>query len=366
MPGLEQLYRWGVVTKWPEPARTGEDFLRRRDRYQLTPSAARLHTFWIQQDGDDAAAAADLTLAPRAIPDRLEAFAAAVAERSFPAAASEYQQVSAVHQAMAEAARSWQRALTHALSGSPDPEKQEVLLRTLQAYVRMWGEQVDTNSPRISVLLETMSETLTERVWRACARAATDHHGEPDRTPPTIAWRSTRMVSIPGVITPTRATSTTLAQGRAWRTDRDSFWAERPVTVRSRLRPDKWYIAVITRRPTMSSHDRRGDAMDYRIVEMELPNGSTVLVRAADLDGGTGATKTGWSDKFEYGDLAATLEGLSSAIRSALANAAPEKVSVALGIELAVKSGALTALLVEGEGKGSLSVTLEWGGDRGD
>lgn len=170
---LEQLYRWGVVTKWQEPARTGEDFLRRRDRYQLTPAAARLHTFWIHQDGDDDTAA-DLTLAPRAIRDRLEAFAVAVAERSFPAAASEYQQVTAVHQAMAGAARSWQRALAHAVSGSPDPEKQEVLLHTLQAYVRMWGEQVDTHSPSISALLETMSETLTDQLWRACARAATD------------------------------------------------------------------------------------------------------------------------------------------------------------------------------------------------
>ncbi|MEN3270850.1 DUF2397 domain-containing protein [Pseudonocardia sp.] len=170
---LVQLHRWGVVTKWQEPARTGEDFLRRRDRYQLTPAAARLHMFWIRQDGDDDAAA-DLTLAPRAIRDRLEAFAAALTERAYPAAANEYQQVIAVHQAMAGAARTWQRALAHAVSGSPDPEKQEVLLATLQSYVRMWGEQVDTHSSRISALLDTMSETLTDQVWRACARAAMD------------------------------------------------------------------------------------------------------------------------------------------------------------------------------------------------
>jgi hypothetical protein len=38
---LERLERWHVVIRWQEPARTGEDFLRRRDRYQLTPIAAR-------------------------------------------------------------------------------------------------------------------------------------------------------------------------------------------------------------------------------------------------------------------------------------------------------------------------------------
>lgn len=103
--------------------------------------------------------------------------------------------------------------------------------------------------------------------------------------------------------------------------------------------------------------------MEYRIVEVALPNGSVMLVRAADVDGGAGATKTGWADKFDFRDVAGTLDGLSSVIKSALANAAPHKVTVELGIELAVKSGALTGLLVEGEGKGSITVTLEWGGN---
>ena len=48
---LGQLEKWDVVTRWQEPARTGEDFLRRRDRFQLTPLAARLHAFWLVADG---------------------------------------------------------------------------------------------------------------------------------------------------------------------------------------------------------------------------------------------------------------------------------------------------------------------------
>jgi Protein of unknown function (DUF2397) len=61
---LEQLERWQVVTRWQEPARTGEDFLRRRDRYQLTLLAARLHAFWSQAEDADEEEAGDLTLAP--------------------------------------------------------------------------------------------------------------------------------------------------------------------------------------------------------------------------------------------------------------------------------------------------------------
>jgi Protein of unknown function (DUF2397) len=86
---LEQLARWRVVTRWQDPARTGEDFLRRRDRYQLTPLAARLHSFWTREPDADQEAAADLTLAPRAIHDRLATFGDAVRHRTYPAAAAE-------------------------------------------------------------------------------------------------------------------------------------------------------------------------------------------------------------------------------------------------------------------------------------
>jgi hypothetical protein len=95
---------------------------------------------------------------------------------------------------------------------------------------------------------------------------------------------------------------------------------------------------------------------------MSLPNGATALVRAIDVDGG-GASKTGVLDAFDFTDVARTLEGISEGLRSALAKAAPDKVTVELAIELAAKAGKLTALLVDGADKGALTVTLE--GDRG-
>lgn len=169
---LQQLEKWQVVTRWQEPARTGEDFLRRRDRYQLTPLAARLHTFWLEaRDGEDDESG-EFTLAPRAIHDRLVAFGEALTEHRFVAAANEFQQVATLHQAMARAARGWQRTLAHALSGGPDHTKQELLWRTLQAYIGMWGEQVDTYSPRISELIVDLNDRLGPDEWAAIARAA--------------------------------------------------------------------------------------------------------------------------------------------------------------------------------------------------
>jgi uncharacterized protein (TIGR02677 family) len=171
---LGRLVAWRAVTRWQEPARSGEDFLRRRDRYQLTPIAARLHAFWGETD-DAEDEAGDLTLAPRAIHDRLSAFHEALGQERFPAAANEFQQVITVHYAMARAARSWQRTLAHNLSGVPDEAKQEQVWRTLQSYVAMWGEQVDVYSPRIADLL---AEAPSDAVWRACVRGGLAELGD--------------------------------------------------------------------------------------------------------------------------------------------------------------------------------------------
>ena len=70
------------------------------------------------------------------------------------------------------------------------------------------------------------------------------------------------------------------------------------------------------------------DGAVSRIVEVTLPNGATALVRAVNVDGG--ATKTKFGDRFDFTDVAATLEGLSEAIRTSLVKAAPDTVTVEL------------------------------------
>lgn len=103
--------------------------------------------------------------------------------------------------------------------------------------------------------------------------------------------------------------------------------------------------------------------MGAKVIVVELPNGATALVRATEpeVDGGGAEKVAAWPERFSFTDVAATLEGLAQAVRDAVDRVKPDKVSVTLSIELVVKSGKLTGLIVEGGGTGSLGVTLEWG-----
>jgi hypothetical protein len=102
--------------------------------------------------------------------------------------------------------------------------------------------------------------------------------------------------------------------------------------------------------------------MASRVVEVVLPNQTVALVRVADLDADQPhAEKVGWQNAFDFEHVSGTLEGIAQAIRSGLAKVAPAKTTVEFGIELAVRNGKLTGLVVEGDAHASLRVTLEWG-----
>lgn len=98
-----------------------------------------------------------------------------------------------------------------------------------------------------------------------------------------------------------------------------------------------------------------------QVVEIALPNGATALAQVRRLDG-AGATKTAALPRFDFADVGRVVEGVAESIKGAVAKAAPDKVTVTLGLELAVKNGKLSGLVVEGQGKGSIAITLEWHG----
>lgn len=98
--------------------------------------------------------------------------------------------------------------------------------------------------------------------------------------------------------------------------------------------------------------------MQKNIVEVKLDNGATALVVARQIEGG--ASKVGAASAFDLDAIADVLEGISTKLQSAFAKAAPDQVSVELGLELVVKAGKLTALVVEGQGAASLKVGLQW------
>ena len=104
--------------------------------------------------------------------------------------------------------------------------------------------------------------------------------------------------------------------------------------------------------------------MATRVVETKLPNGTMALVQAADHDeGGRHADKAGRNDVFDFKNVSGTLEGVAEAVRAGLATVMPSKTTVELGIQLAIKNGKLTGLIVEGKAEASLTVTLEWDKD---
>ncbi len=101
--------------------------------------------------------------------------------------------------------------------------------------------------------------------------------------------------------------------------------------------------------------------MEEQIVEMRLPNDAVVLARVNAVDGG-GAEKVAALPSFDFTDVTRTLEGVATAVNAALSKATPSKVVLELGLEVGAKNGKLSGLLIEGEGRGSIRVTLEWAG----
>ena len=54
------------------------------------------------------------------------------------------------------------------------------------------------------------------------------------------------------------------------------------------------------------------------------------------------------------------IEEVASLLRDKLGSIAPSRASVEFGVSLSVKTGSLAALVFEGKGEASLTVTLEW------
>ncbi|MGH3422535.1 MAG: DUF2397 family protein, partial [Streptosporangiaceae bacterium] len=90
---MKALSHWGVVVRWQDKAKTEADFVRTRDRYQLTTEAADLHRWLRRRIDEDAVATSAAAFAPAVIADRLDETLLALAERDHAAAALAWAQV---------------------------------------------------------------------------------------------------------------------------------------------------------------------------------------------------------------------------------------------------------------------------------
>ena len=101
--------------------------------------------------------------------------------------------------------------------------------------------------------------------------------------------------------------------------------------------------------------------MTSQSLQVELPTGEVIWARVA-VDGPQNVASGGLR-RLDIEDLSRTVRGMSSSLRAAVDDLAPDEVQVEFGLELALKSGQLISMLAEAGGTASVKVTLAWKGD---
>jgi hypothetical protein len=97
------------------------------------------------------------------------------------------------------------------------------------------------------------------------------------------------------------------------------------------------------------------------VVEVVLPGGQTMLARVHAADPGAGGPRdVGLREQLLFSGVTDTLQQIGGSVVRALEHVKPERASVEFGLDLAVKAGKLTGLLVEGDATATLKVILEW------
>jgi hypothetical protein len=94
------------------------------------------------------------------------------------------------------------------------------------------------------------------------------------------------------------------------------------------------------------------------LIPIKLANGSEIRVAATMLGGEEDVA----FKLLSFDEVTNTIEGIAGSLNAALQKVKPKKASVEFGLEVAVESGKLTSLLVNGSGTATLKITLEWGG----
>ncbi|MFE6828390.1 CU044_2847 family protein [Streptomyces sp. NPDC057690] len=107
---------------------------------------------------------------------------------------------------------------------------------------------------------------------------------------------------------------------------------------------------------------------EAEVVELELPDGGALLVRALpvpvsgdDLDRDQGGpSNIGLRDALSFTAVSTALRGVATTVQDALQSVRPDVVEAEFGLEFALKGSQLVCLLVGGEATATLRVRLEW------
>jgi len=103
---------------------------------------------------------------------------------------------------------------------------------------------------------------------------------------------------------------------------------------------------------------------NVRAIPIDLGEGSIMHVEATilpnALDGQPQDISNFIPNALQFGSVIELLKKLSASLLEAIKAAEPTKAGLEFAIDVGVEAGQLTALLVKGEAKGNLKVSLEW------
>ena len=103
---------------------------------------------------------------------------------------------------------------------------------------------------------------------------------------------------------------------------------------------------------------------ERKLIEVATPSGQTVAIAVVDLDQSVPAAG---DEKVAFGipnlsDALDSVKDFAAGLRDKLEAAKPTTTTVEFTVGFAMKAGTLTAMFVDGQADGSVTVTLEWGG----
>lgn len=97
-----------------------------------------------------------------------------------------------------------------------------------------------------------------------------------------------------------------------------------------------------------------------KIIPLQLSDGTVIKVEITPIGEQPVSSKTRiFKDATKV--IKAIANDISETLSEVKQEVKPDKFSVKLGLEIAVESGELTALIVKGASKANLEITMEWG-----
>ena len=165
---LRQLVAWGTFESWQDEAHTDEDFLRNRERFQLTERGAAVNRLARAVEAQDRSTSSTAVLAPPILATQTALALDALDAQKYADAAATLALVQTTLADMAQTASVWQSRLAATIGGVPDEDKVRRLRQTVTDYVDMWGAGVDVHSASISGSARRLLDSDDE-TWRRLA-----------------------------------------------------------------------------------------------------------------------------------------------------------------------------------------------------